>query len=355
MKKRIAILHSHPAPYFLACLRTLHDIHGAEILAVFWESERDIDFLTDTSRFIANMYRRQDLSTEQLVDILSNFCPDAIYLAGWMDRGYLRAGYVFKKRGVPVIAGLDNQWRGTFRQWQAVFFWKLFLHQCIDIIWVAGERQAQYARLLGFGGRRIWYGFYCCDWEQFHKAYIARETQSGRGFLFVGRYVSEKGLDLLLKAYQGYRESVIEPLELRCAGAGPLKSLLQKKPGVIDLNFIRPGRLPETLLSSSIFVLPSTFEPWGVVIQEAAASGMIVICSDACGAAVHLVQDHYNGYLFPAGNVDELKNRLIMAARLSFDESRAMAEAGHELSKQFKSERWAETFINGIGAFSQST
>lgn len=353
MTTRVAILYSHPAPYLLACLRTLHETYGAEILAIFWEPETNAPFVFDTESYIAKRYRRQGLSTTQMVDILTSFCPDVIYVTGWMDRGYLRVARKFKIQGIPVVAGLDGQWRGTLRQWLAVSFGRFLLHKCIDILWVTGERQAQYARRLGFDAERLWYGFYCCDWQRFQQVYDARGERRSGGFLFVGRYVADKGLDLLLQAYERYRESVAEPMDLRCAGAGPLKPLLQGKPGVIDLGFVQADRLPEVFLSSSVFVLPSSHEPWGVVIQEATASGMVVICSNACGASVHLVQDQYNGFVFEVGNGEDLMARLIMAASLSNEEWATMVDAGHGLSRQFTPERWAKTLVRGIEEFKQ--
>jgi len=86
-----------------------------------------------------------------------------------------------------------------------------------------------------------------------------------------------------------------------------------------------------------------------VVIQEAVAAGRIVICSDACGAGVHLVHDGLSGYVVQTGNVEQLARRMADLTALSSIERRRMVVAGHDLSKQYTPERWAATLMRVIG------
>ena len=55
-----------------------------------------------------------------------------------------------------------------------------------------------------------------------------------------------------------------------------------------------------------VLVLPSWFEPWGVVVNEAVAAGLAVVASEAVGAAAELVRDGVNGRVFPVGDVAAL-------------------------------------------------
>jgi glycosyltransferase involved in cell wall biosynthesis len=159
-------------------------------------------------------------------------------------------------------------------------------------------------------------------------------------FLFVGRYVVEKGIDTLLEAYRSYREQVTDPWGLRCAGAGPLRELL-KGSGVDDLGFVQPDELPSIMAAAAAFVLPSRFEPWGVVAHEAAASGLPLILSDACGAGVHLLRPLHNGYSVAAGSVVELVRAMVAMHGLLPSQRRNFGHASWELSKQYTPERWA--------------
>jgi glycosyltransferase involved in cell wall biosynthesis len=61
---------------------------------------------------------------------------------------------------------------------------------------------------------------------------------------------------------------------------------------------------------SDVFVLPSGFEPWGLVVNEALCFGLPVIASDKVGATGDLVQPGVNGFIYPAGDVAALTARL---------------------------------------------
>jgi len=59
-----------------------------------------------------------------------------------------------------------------------------------------------------------------------------------------------------------------------------------------------------------VLVLPSDYEPWALVVVEAAAAGMALICSDVVGAAAELVKEGVNGFTFPVGDVGAMTQRL---------------------------------------------
>ena len=72
------------------------------------------------------------------------------------------------------------------------------------------------------------------------------------------------------------------------------------------LGFVMPKDLPGVLQDAGCMLLPSRFEPWGVVVHEAIASGLAVICTSACGSASRLVNDGYNGRVIAPDKVDEM-------------------------------------------------
>jgi glycosyltransferase involved in cell wall biosynthesis len=268
------------------------------------------------------------------------------------------------------------------------------VHRFIDVLWVTGERQRQLAHALGFRGERCWDGFYACDWKKFaekaeilkseklkvesrndegfagetekHKTEIAKSESRGQkseirdqksdlrpptsdrlSFLFVGRYVEEKGIRDLAAAYRLYRTKVEKAWPLVCAGRGELASLLADA-GAEDSGFVQPEDLPRLMHEASAFVLPSRFEPWGVVVQEAAAAGLPLIVSEACGASVHLVRDGYNGFITETGNYKHLASALIRMHRLNEVEHEEFGQRSFELSKQYTPERWARTLREGL-------
>jgi glycosyltransferase involved in cell wall biosynthesis len=78
------------------------------------------------------------------------------------------------------------------------------------------------------------------------------------------------------------------------------------------------------------------------VIHEATAAGLPVICTPECGAAVHLVQDRYNGFLFAKDNAAALADAISRMASLPQPALVEMSAASVRQSRQFTPERWAE-------------
>jgi len=347
-KLRIVILYSRLASYIVACLRTLKQLHDVELLIYHYPLDPLAPY--DDERFadLGRIVIRQNQSVPEMLDQITVFSPQAVFMAGWFDRGYLNVARALRKDGILVIAGCDRQWAGTIKQLIGQLIAPWYLHSAIDILWVAGERQRQLASRLGFRGANCWSGIYCCDWDSFAKKNGEKIEERPRAFLFVGRYVPEKGMNLLVDAYRQYRNRTGDPWTLICVGTGPEAWRLADVEGVRDLGFVQPGELLEVMGQASAFVLPSVHEPWGVVIQEAAAAGLPLICSNACGATVHLLQNNYNGILVETGNAQDLADAMIRFSKLGQEQLTTMGRRSFELSKQFTPERWVRTLMNGI-------
>jgi glycosyltransferase involved in cell wall biosynthesis len=71
------------------------------------------------------------------------------------------------------------------------------------------------------------------------------------------------------------------------------------------LGHVAEAELARTYVDVDVFALLSRHEPWGVAVNEAAASGLPLLLSDRVGAASDLLIDGRNGFLVPAGDVDE--------------------------------------------------
>jgi glycosyltransferase involved in cell wall biosynthesis len=162
-----------------------------------------------------------------------------------------------------------------------------------------------------------------------------------RRFLFAGRYVPIKGIDMLVAAYRIYRGAVADPWPLTTCGSGPLKHLLEGVPGVTDRGFVQPVGLPAVFAEAGVFVLPSRLDPWGQVIVEAAASGLPVVCTQACGAAAENVRDYHNGLLVPAVDPGALAQAMIWMHE-HYDALPRMGRESQHLAAAYSAQRWAD-------------
>jgi glycosyltransferase involved in cell wall biosynthesis len=239
---------------------------------------------------------------------------------------------------------MDNQWLGTAKQWLGRLTWRQYIRPLFDVAFVPGDRQVAFANRLGFRSSHVLRGLLCADTEAFTPQ-ADNPHSSDHAFLFVGRLTELKGVSVLIDAYRRYRERSVQPWPLRIVGVGPLLKSVQGTPGVECLGFIQPADLPKIMWAATCLVLPSRLEPWGVVVDEATIAGLIPICSERVGAAVHLVQDGYNGYVIPAENPAELTVSMEMVANKSKAELSDMGRASRQMSMQFSTDRWARYLV----------
>ena len=109
-------------------------------------------------------------------------------------------------------------------------------------------------------------------------------------------------------------------------------------------GFQAPDALPHFFSQADVFVLPSRYDGWGVVVNQALGAGLPIIASDQVGAARDLVRENENGFRFPAGNTSalgETMRRFIntpsLCEKMSAS-SRAIAAGWHPANG---AERWA--------------
>ena len=132
------------------------------------------------------------------------------------------------------------------------------------------------------------------------------------------RLIPAKALHLMVDAFktsglpeQGWVWAV--------AGGGPLRAELEARAGKYNGSAIRflgpvaPADVSTLMAESELFVLPSTYEPHGIVVMESMAVGTPVIASDCCGAARDLVKQGVTGWMFRSGDAEDLQRVLLEA------------------------------------------
>ncbi|MDO4818823.1 MAG: glycosyltransferase family 4 protein [Prevotella sp.] len=141
------------------------------------------------------------------------------------------------------------------------------------------------------------------------------QTRGGNKFtfLYVGRIVAVKNIELMIKAFlMKFRDN--GNVELRIVGTGDLLVKLREEYD-FNKNVLFEGakygnNLIEAYRAANVFVLPSSFEPWGLVVNEAMCAGMPVIVSNQVGAAWDLVKDRNTGFIFQYNDAMELACRM---------------------------------------------
>jgi glycosyltransferase involved in cell wall biosynthesis len=236
---------------------------------------------------------------------------------------------------------------------------------------VGGQRHAEYLVELGMPRDRVFIGYDVVDNAYF--ATCTREIRNShlrRGyggqtafeirkkyalpenyFLASARFIEKKNLPRVIRAYAEYRQKSAlggnAPWDLVLLGDGPLRETLNAQLSTLNLhaNVHLPGfkqydELPAYYALAKAFVHASTTEQWGLVVNEAIASGLPVIVSDRCGCVPELVNG--NGFTFDPLDEQELAARLLEMASLSEHDLECFAEASRRIAGRFGPERFAE-------------
>ena len=250
---------------------------------------------------------------------------DAILLTGYF---YASAWIVIaaaKWYGVPILFVTDSH---GLNSWRARSPWKLLLKRWMvrrifslaEEILVSSSGGVAYLKSLGFPDDRIALVPSAVDNDWWTKNAAKADRDAVRAewkvppdasvVLFCAKLQPWKGPGDLLAAFA---LANVPDSYLVFAGEGPERGNLELRAlglGIGErvrfLGFVNQSRLPAVYHAADFFVLPSLFEPFGLVVNEAMLCGLPVAVSDRVGARFDLVSPGENGYEFPAGNVEAL-------------------------------------------------
>jgi glycosyltransferase involved in cell wall biosynthesis len=222
---------------------------------------------------------------------------------------------------------------------------------------VGGSAHREYLLQLGFPESRIFQGYDVVDNNYFSRgASDVRSAPASRCqvevqepfFLACSRFSEKKNLARLIEAYALYRGSCNGKYwKLVILGEGELRGELESFRDRLGLSadVVMPGAksyqdLPLYYGLASAFVHASTSEQWGLVVNEAMASGLPVLVSERCGCAPDLVTPR-NGFTFDPTNVEALSGLMLRVSNGQCDLQR-MGQASQEIISRWSPQTFAE-------------
>jgi glycosyltransferase involved in cell wall biosynthesis len=347
---KVIFCWSNVSGYMASCWGALEKQSEIDLFVLAFRARTDSAFadnlMEGIPHHLLDLKERQE--TTLIEKLVLQESPDVLVLCGWFHLPYRQLVLSPRLRDVKCIMCMDTPWQGSWKQYLTRWILGSFF-QRMDYIVVNGERSWQYARRLGLPLRNIAsLGMYGVDYENLSNLLSQREHSTWpRSFLFVGRYVHVKAIDILVAAYRQYRQNVHEPWNLVCCGQGELISYLDSQPGIDNQGFIQPDEMKMHWLNAGAFVLPSRFEPWGAALVEAAAAGLPLICTQACGSSVEVVRSGYNGLVVPPDDVDSLYQAM-MRIHDNYDELPEWGKRSQSLAAPYSTTQWARYWINFI-------
>jgi len=382
-KPRIAVVFHHIGPYHHARLNAAADrlsVTGFEWSAKGYDAWGAAEsparyhkvslFPEATAHCPGNAKLKQAFWTA-----LEQARPDVVAVNGWNNFGSLISANCCVHRGIPVVVMSESS-----RQDEHRTSWKEAIKRRIAGLYsaalVGGQRHVEYLAELGMPRERIFTGYDVVDNHYFRQK--AEEVRSQRSeirqkyalpenyFLASARFIEKKNLPKLVRAYAEYRNrlkgtgvtdpgyNTCAPWDLVLLGDGPVRETLNSQLSTLNLNEhvhlpgFRPyDELPVYYALANAFVHASTTEQWGLVVNEAIASGLPVIVSNRCGCAPELVKG--NGFTFDPTNEDELATRLLEMASLSDQERKQLGNNSSRIAANFAPELFGEGLERAAG------
>lgn len=372
--RRIAVVFDNFGPYHIARLNGAArscDLLGIEIAAASaeyaWLPTADVAFQRRTL-FQGDRIGARDpvLLTELLRALVTEHGTEVFAIPGWSGPHAVAGLRVAYDLDIPVVLMSESQAGDFERGFVKERIKARYLRLCQAGL-VGGRPHRDYLARLGMRAGRIHLGYDVVDNVYFATRSNEARSQAAalreafmlpqRYFLASARFIPKKNLERLICAYAEYRRLMMgisghadACWDLMVLGDGELRPALAALVDQLGLaasvhlpGFKQYEVLPVFYGLAGAFVHASTIEQWGLVVNEAMASGLPVLVSTPCGCASDLVENGRNGFTFDPLDIDALARLLL---NISSDDCGrvAMGQASREIIG-----RWTpETFGEGL-------
>jgi len=334
MKRRLAILSTHPIQYNAPLFRLISEQAYWEAHVFFSRTSKQVSYDPDFQREVVwdtpltegYAHSHVDATTSAgkraLKESIEAFQPNALLVYGWNFPGHL---HVMRK----LHGEIPIWFRGDSHMIDPIPFWKRGLRRCfltwvyrhVDHCFPVGSNNSDYFRWCGVHPSRLSTAYHAIDhdWFEMDQQSKIDLTQSWRRqlgipnsakiILFAGKLEPKKAPKLLIQAWQ--KLSDIDT-HLIIAGSGILKdSLEQEFRSVSGLHFVgfqNQSTMPILFHMADVFCLPSSGpgETWGLAVNEALSCGTPCVVSDNVGCAQDILTSTSLGAVFESGNLQHL-------------------------------------------------
>lgn len=301
---------------------------------------------------------------------LEELDPSVVFLPGWAFKLSTNTLRWCRAHQRPVLVMSESKYDDDERVW-----WKEWLKSWLYVrkfqgALVGGDQHAAYVAKLGIPKNRIFKGYDAVDNDHFTRA--AEESRAQEVtlrnrypkmprrpyFMAAFRLMPRKNALALLAAYQTYRSCLgVEAWDLVICGSGEQRDKL--------LQFIQTNQLANSVhlvgfLSyhevghwyglAGAFIHPALKEQWGLVVNEACAAGLPILCSDTVGSAPDLVYHGVNGFLFDPNKIEEMAAALVKIHQVGDEARKRMGQESRRLVAACAPEVFADSLVKAVSS-----
>jgi len=337
--------------------------------------EREVTFPLKTLVSVATTSASIDCSASSSVpaSVLPGYLevlqPDMIVIPGWGFPVSRTALSWCQRHKIPAILMSESKWDDEKRQW-----WKEKLKSWLyvrkyDAALVGGELHRDYLIKLGFPPERIFIGYDAVDNDYFRQQaqgarfdpVATRQRQpkipAKPYFIIVTRLIKRKNVFRFVEAFAIYRQKIGAETawDLVICGNGEeelaIRNLILQEQ-LHDCVHL-PGFIPYQDIGywyglANAFVHPALQEQWGLVVNEACASGLPILCSRTVGARYELVQDGKNGILFDPESTQDITNTLLTIHQMDSNSRIEMGIFSQKIVDDYRPQKFADGLLKAI-------
>ena len=362
--RAVAFLVQRIGPYHHARLQALAADRSLSVYAIEFRPG-DAVYAWEPVKDVGRYHRLQAADGKSLRKVLETILPEVVVCVGYADPEVHGAAGWALRRGVPLVTCSDSNYIDEPRTWIREALKRLVV-SAFDSGLVAGSRSHEYLGMLGMDGNRRFSPWDVVDNEHFRLGAESARCNAAElraklrlpeyYFLCVARLVPQKNLDRLLEAYTTYAEIAGSAAwSLILSGSGPLEARLREtvvraglESRVHFQGFLQYPDLPVRYGLAGAFVLPSTSDQWGLVVNEAMAAGLPIVVSSRCGCAPDLVRAGENGFEFDPADTSALANALAKVAQMEPERRAQMGDRSREIIAGFTPEAFAKGLKSAV-------
>ncbi|MBD2157415.1 glycosyltransferase family 4 protein [Leptolyngbya sp. FACHB-16] len=307
-------------------------------------------------------------AAERLNDVLKSMHLDALAIPGWGFPVSRAALEWCRQQGIPAILMSESKWDDAPRAWWKEW-WKSWRYVSrFDAALVGGETHRDYLMRLGMATERIFLGYDAVDNAYFAEQVaiarrqpdIARQRQPAIPhkpyFLAVTRLIPRKNVAALIRAYGTYYQlHGPESMDLVICGSGAeepaLRNLIRQEglENCVHLpGFLSYDALPDWYALAAALIHPALQEQWGLVVNEACAAGLPILCSRTVGACPELVHPHQNGLVFPPEDESAIAQCLSQFHKLDPETRMQWGQQSQQIVARFSPVVFAEGLMQAL-------
>lgn len=297
-----------------------------------------------------------------VMDKLEAFDPEVVAINGWSAAEAKTALEWCKQKNRTAVLMSESK-EDDFYRLSIIEYFKRRTVRKFDSALVGGEPHKLYSIKLGVKPDKVFAGYDVVDNDYF---IAASDLARNRGielrnkydlpekyFIVVARFVEEKNLFRLIDAYKEYKAvNDVKAWGLVICGSGPLEEELKiygaDIEGIKWMGFRQINELPEIYAFASAFILPSTREPWGLVLNEAMACRLPVLVSSTAGCRYDLLKDGENGFLFDPYKPSELTGCMKKITSMPEDARVKMGKRSRDIISDWGPGRFGENLLNAV-------